>query len=105
MYFGRLPRTISSLRFPKPYAHLTRGSRSLRFYLGDSVEWLGTFAPASIGVVVTSPPYNLGIQYRSYDDGRPRTEYLEWTGAWLEAVARVLGPEGSLFVRAMASRR
>ena len=30
--------------------------------------------PESIDVVVTSPPYNLGITYRSYDDAVPRAE-------------------------------
>ena len=32
-------------------------------------------------MVVTSPPNNLGIAYRTYDDGRPRADYLEWTGS------------------------
>ena len=49
-------------------------------------------------MVVTSPPYNLGIRYRSYDDGRPRSEYLEWTGRWTGAIARVLKARGSLFL-------
>jgi site-specific DNA-methyltransferase (adenine-specific) len=86
------------LRPPKPYAQIHRGSRALRFYLGDSVEVLRAFPDAGIDLVVTSPPYNLGIQYRSYDDGRPRPEYLQWTGDWVAAVARVLAPEGSLFL-------
>jgi site-specific DNA-methyltransferase (adenine-specific) len=29
--------------------------------------------------IVTSPPYNLGIRYRTYDDTIPRSRYLEWT--------------------------
>ena len=44
------------------------------------------------------PPYNLGVQYRSYDDGRPRGEYLEWTGRWVKEVTRVLAADGSLFL-------
>ena len=32
-------------------------------------------------MVITSPPNNLGIAYRTYDDGRPRADYLEWTGS------------------------
>ena len=83
---------------PTPYAQILRGPRALRFYLGDSVELLRTFPPESVDVVVTSPPYNLGVQYRSYDDGRPRAEYLQWTGEWVQAVARVLGADGSLFL-------
>ena len=86
------------MRPPKPYQQLLRGPRALKFYLGDSVEILRTFPNASTDVVVTSPPYNLGIQYRSYDDGRPRPEYLKWTGEWVAAVARVLAPDGSLFL-------
>jgi site-specific DNA-methyltransferase (adenine-specific) len=86
------------LRFPKPYAQISRGSRVLRFYLGDSVDLLRSFPGGSVDLVVTSPPYNLGIQYRSYDDGRPRPEYLKWTGEWVSAVAQVLAPEGSLFL-------
>lgn len=30
----------------------------------------------SVDVIVTSPPYNLGIRYRSYDDTMPRAEVL-----------------------------
>lgn len=86
------------MRFPKPYATLSRGARALRFYLGDSVEVLARLPAAGVGVIVTSPPYNLGISYRSYDDGRPRAEYLAWTGEWVKAAARVLAPDGSMFL-------
>jgi site-specific DNA-methyltransferase (adenine-specific) len=86
------------LPLPKPYAVLLRGPRALRFYLGDSVELVGRLPAASVDVVVTSPPYNLGILYRSYDDGRPRPEYLAWTDTWVGAVARVLAGQGSLFL-------
>lgn len=54
--------------------------------------------PGSIDVVVTSPPYNLGVAYRSYHDRRPRADYLTWTGDWVQAVKRMLGPAGSLFL-------
>jgi site-specific DNA-methyltransferase (adenine-specific) len=47
---------------------------------------------------VTSPPYNLGIKYRSYKDDMPRREYLNWTDRWIRAVSRVLAPQGSLFL-------
>ena len=56
------------------------------------------FPAASLDVVVTSPPYNLGIRYRSYADRLPRQRYLDWTGAWIAATARWLRPEGSLFL-------
>jgi site-specific DNA-methyltransferase (adenine-specific) len=86
------------LRLPKPYAQISRGPRALRFYLGDALDIARALPPGSIGLVVTSPPYNLGIQYRSYDDGRPRSEYLRWTDDWVRAVAAALSPDGSLFL-------
>ncbi len=87
-----------SPRLPKPFADLRRGRQRLRFYHGDSVDLLGRFPVASVDAVVTSPPYNLGINYRSFADDQPRAEYLVWTGEWIQAVKRVLGREGSLFL-------
>ena len=81
-----------------PHTTLKSGRASFRFYLGDCLDVLSQLAEQSIDVIVTSPPYNLGIRYRSYDDTMPRREYLEWTGQWIRAVARVLRPEGSLFL-------
>ena len=86
------------MRLSKPYALLGRGSRAHRFYLGDSVDVLRRFPAAVADVVVTSPPYNLGVRYRTYDDQRPREEYLRWTGQWIAAVARALSRQGSLFL-------
>ncbi|HEX7797327.1 MAG TPA: site-specific DNA-methyltransferase [Vicinamibacterales bacterium] len=54
--------------------------------------------PGSVDVIVTSPPYNLGVRYNKYSDSLSQTEYLEWTGAWVAAAARVLKPHGSLFL-------
>jgi len=87
-----VPRSI------RPHSTITAGSTSLRFYLGDCTELLPELEAESIDAVVTSPPYNLGIRYRTYDDTIPRTEYLQWTDRWLAAAARVLSPQGSLFL-------
>jgi len=88
-----LPRAL-----PKPYAELVRGRTRLRFFHGDAVEVLNALDAGSLDAVVTSPPYNLGIEYRSYDDGRPRSEYLDWTGQWVRAAKRALAQDGSLFL-------
>jgi site-specific DNA-methyltransferase (adenine-specific) len=55
-------------------------------------------APGSIDVIVTSPPYNLGIRYESYDDTIPREAYLKWSGEWIRRAALALAPGGSLFL-------
>lgn len=83
---------------PKPYADIERGRTRLRFFHGDAVDILKTFGAGSIDAVVTSPPYNLGIRYRTYDDGLPRSEYLEWTATWIKAVRQAMADDGSLFL-------
>ena len=52
----------------------------------------------SVSAIVTSPPYNLGIRYRSYADTLPRGEYLDWTREWLNAARTALDANGSLFL-------
>jgi len=83
---------------PKPYAVLGRGRTRLRFFHGDALQLLPTLRRGSVDAIVTSPPYNLGIRYRSYDDGMPRQDYLAWTAQWVQAARRTLAPQGSLFL-------
>lgn len=54
--------------------------------------------PGSVDVVVTSPPYNLGIAYNSHDDSGPRQDYLDWCDRWAVELKRVLAPDGSFFL-------
>jgi site-specific DNA-methyltransferase (adenine-specific) len=66
--------------------------------LGDCLAELRMLAPSSVDVIVTSPPYNIGVAYRSYDDRRPREDYLAWLAEVGLEMKRVLKPEGSLFL-------
>ncbi|HOC18230.1 MAG TPA: DNA methyltransferase, partial [Vicinamibacterales bacterium] len=84
---------------PTPYASLRHpNGSSLDFFLGDCLELLPCLASERVDVVVTSPPYNLGVKYRSYQDTVPRDRYLEWTGEWVQAVRAIMGPGASLFL-------
>jgi len=89
---------LVSRRPPRPYASLTVGRSRIRLYHGDCVDILPDLAEGSVGVVVTSPPYNLGIKYRSYEDDLPRAEYLNWTDRWVRGTRRVLADDGSVFL-------
>src|SRR5499427_7795761 len=82
----------------KPFVRVPAGSVSGRFYLGDCLEVFAQQPAASVDVIVTSPPYNLGIQYNRYQDTLSREDYLAWTDKWVAAAARVLRPQGSLFL-------
>jgi site-specific DNA-methyltransferase (adenine-specific) len=87
-----------SVRSPAPHTALTAGRATLRFFLGDCLDVMGALPAHSVSAIVTSPPYNLGTGYRTYDDTLSRSDYLTWTGAWVGAAARVLAPDGSLFL-------
>ena len=64
---------------------------------------LPSLAEASVDVVVTSPPYNLGIAYSEYADTRGEADYLDWMVRVAEALRRVLRPEGSFFLNIAGS--
>lgn len=64
----------------------------------DCLEGLRRLDSASVDVVVTSPPYNIGIAYKTYDDRRPRREYLTWLALVGRELERVLMPGGSFFL-------
>lgn len=70
----------------------------MRLIGGDCVRVLQDFGAGSFDVVVTSPPYNLGINYNLYQDGMSREEYLDWIEAWGRQIQRVLDEGGSLFL-------
>jgi site-specific DNA-methyltransferase (adenine-specific) len=52
----------------------------------------------SIDVIVTSPPYNIGVGYDAHDDNMPFDEYLDWMGEVAAECRRVLRPDGSFFL-------
>jgi site-specific DNA-methyltransferase (adenine-specific) len=57
----------------------------------------------SVDLVVTSPPYNLGVDYSHYRDTMGREAYLRWTREWVSEVARLLVPGGALFLNVGAA--
>ena len=86
------------IRLPNVHTKFKVRSATFRFYLGDSLDVLSRMPARSVNVIVTSPPYNLGIRYRTYDDTMPRERYLEWTSRWVKLAAQTLGEDGSLFL-------
>jgi site-specific DNA-methyltransferase (adenine-specific) len=51
-----------------------------------------------VDLVVTSPPYNLGVRYRKYFDRQDRESYLQWCRKWAAQVGRILESSGSFFL-------
>ena len=68
------------------------------FHLGDCLQVLPTLEEKSFDLVVTSPPYNLGIAYSSFKDTAPREEFLAWCKSWAIEVKRVMTDDASFFL-------
>ena len=76
-----------------------KNGTAITLYLGDCLSGMQTnLAPKSVNVVVTSPPYNIGIKYGAHKDDLPREKYLAWMSEFGRQVKRVLADDGSLFL-------
>ena len=64
----------------------------------DCIEGMLRLANESVDLVVTSPPYNLGIGYRQYADRQDRQSYLNWCAKWAAQIRRILRSNGSFFL-------
>ena len=69
---------------------------------GDCLEILKTIPDQSVNLVLTDPPYNIGV--KSKRNGRKITEqwdkidgYIDWCVSWLLECQRVLKPNGVLY--------
>lgn len=71
---------------------------NIRLHKGDCIEGMQSLGDAAVDVVVTSPPYNIGKEYGSYDDGIPRDDYLDWCRGWIVEIWHVLREGGSFFL-------
>lgn len=70
---------------------------------GDCVKEMDKLQPQSIDVVVTSPPYNLGIDYNEYKDNMPLFGYLDWMNQVFTSIKRILKDDGSFFLQVGSS--
>ncbi len=64
----------------------------------DCIIGMSRLADESIDLAVTSPPYNLGINYGRYSDRQDRRSYLDWCREWAGQIRRVLNRDGSFFL-------
>ena len=70
---------------------------------GDCLPTFATLEASSFDLVVTSPPYNLGIAYKSFKDTAPREEFLTWCRQWSAEVKRVMADDASFFLNVGAA--
>jgi site-specific DNA-methyltransferase (adenine-specific) len=66
--------------------------------VGDCVEVMSKLPNNSIDLVVTSPPYSVGINYDVYDDTTTINQYLDFSEKWLNETYRILKDDGRICV-------
>ena len=68
------------------------------FILGDCIEKLKEMSDKSVDLIITSPPYNIGLKYHKYEDKKPREQYLEWIYDIFLELKRILTDNGHIFL-------
>lgn len=69
-----------------------------KVFKGDSIRLMEKMEEGSVDLIVTSPPYNLDIQYDSYSDLLPIEEYAQFVESFAASAYRVLKRGGRICV-------
>ena len=78
---------------------LTVNNVNVQLYMEDCIAGIpARLEPGRVDVLVTSPPYNIGTEYGSYDDKISREDYLEWIERWARVCSDALSDSGSIFL-------
>ena len=67
-------------------------------HCSESVKFMNEMPEKSVDLIVTSPPYGVGIDYDNWDDDKYFDEYMRFTREWLGAAYRVLRDDGRIAV-------
>ncbi len=73
----------------KPYYH----EDSIWIY-NDNILSINSIENKSVDLIVTSPPYNVEIQYNSHNDTMPYDDYLSFTKKWIKRCYDLLRDDG-----------
>lgn len=67
-----------------------------KIHRGNSISVMAEMPEKSVDLIVTSPPYGVGIDYDSWDDDMIFNQYMEFTKGWLRESYRVLKDDGRM---------
>src|SRR5258708_38319303 len=71
----------------------------LDLQLKDCIAGMAKLPNEHVDLVVTLPPYNLGVRYGKFSDRQDRRSYLRWCAQWGVRVRRVLRPGCPFFLK------
>jgi site-specific DNA-methyltransferase (adenine-specific) len=65
---------------------------------GDCIQVMKTLPEGEIDILISSPPYNVGINYDAHIDTLDMDVYWEWTKEWLSEAYRILKDDGRVAI-------
>jgi site-specific DNA-methyltransferase (adenine-specific) len=65
---------------------------------GDCIKVMSEMEESCIDLIVTSPPYGVGINYDTHNDDMEFSEYKEFSKKWLTESYRILKDDGRIAV-------
>jgi site-specific DNA-methyltransferase (adenine-specific) len=86
---------LQELGIPRDKAFFTSADGDI-VLINDDFLRVDYIKPNSIDLIVTSPPYNVDIEYEGYRDDIPYEKYLEFTEKWLRIAYELLKPDGRM---------
>lgn len=69
-----------------------------KIYQMDCLKGLKAMDDGSVDVIITSPPYNIGVEYNTYSDTKSDEEYLSWLYDVATECKRVMKDDASFFL-------
>ena len=69
-----------------------------KIFLGDCLDLFKMIPDESVDMSFADPPFNLNMDYASYQDTLEPQTYLDWCERWITEMVRVTKPTGSIFL-------
>ena len=64
----------------------------------DCIEGMRSLPDGFCNLIIADPPYNLGKDFGAWKEVERKSEWKEWTRAWLAEALRLLSMRGNIFV-------
>lgn len=81
----------------------SKSDKLIQIYNYDCLNGMDLYSDKYFDIIVTSPPYNLGIAYSKYDDSIPRKKYMSWFEQIAIKIKEKMKDNGSFFLNIGAS--
>lgn len=69
-----------------------------KIYCRDCLSGLKELQDDSVDIIIADPPYNIGKDFGLNKDNLPLSEYISWSGQWINECLRILKPTGTMYI-------